>query len=144
MASPFPQTDTLTAEQYHRLRNRPASNGALAEPLEGPGELPMGNNPTTKASGPLEPSDPVPALQARVCRRCGTPLDGPASKIWCSNRCRARARSAPTKAVTVTSGPQAAPMPAVASLVTALVAGPGWTQVTISFDGVTVTVTPRS
>ena len=118
MGSPFPQTDTLTAEQYHRLRDGPTSNGALAEPLEGPGELPMGNNPTTKAS------EAAPALGARVCRRCGAPLDGPPTKIWCSNRCRARSRSGPAKAFTMTSGPEVAPMPDVAGLMAALVAHP--------------------
>ena len=142
MASPFPQTDTLTAEQYHRLRDGPTDNGAHVEAIE-----------------------PVPAPPERACRGCGGRLpDGAvATKVWCSDKCRRRdrtgreaqgRRSGRAKPADVTAGPPAArevdlksarplPISGVGGLVAGLVARPDWTEVTITFDGFMVTVTAR-
>lgn len=123
MGSPFPQTDSLTAEQYHRLRAGPVGAGHVE---------------------PLEAVEPVPRLPlARVCRRCGTPFDGPPSKVWCSDKCRARSRSAPAKPAAMAGERSTTPLADAAGLVAALVARPGWTEMAITFDEVTVTVTPR-
>lgn len=63
MVSPYPQESTLTRSEYLRLRADTPPNG-------------NGDTPA-----------------AHVCRACGTPLTGPAKKVWCSDKCRGRGRN---------------------------------------------------
>jgi hypothetical protein len=121
---------------------------------------------TTNGVTALAESDP-PASPGPVCRQCGTQLDGPVSRRWCSDKCRRRWRTehepprqrspdgtVDTKPLSVDQSP--APEPAVSVntkplsvdaeratgidvVVAALLERP-WAELVVRLDGVTVTV----
>ena len=68
MASPFPQTSSITRSEYEQLRG----------PLDQAGSNGNGHSP-----GPE-----IELVPARTCRGCPTSISGHPSKQWCSEECR--------------------------------------------------------
>ena len=138
-------SDTWTRAQLLRARGYPD------EVVNGNGR-PDTASPSV-AAPPGETPEAVPAPTSSVCRQCAAPLEGPASKVWCSDRCRRRWRteheparpSAPAKAATVDDGRAGQPSEAsdVLQLLALLMQGGGWSEITVTLDQITVRVTRR-